>query len=515
MAQTVNVKMYKASNYKFVDSTEANQGIAGDGLSVKDIVDAVGTTKNATMVFGHSGTGNTTTYTFSTTEVIPSNITTVVESGAVLAVATGVSITFNGPVEANERHKWIGLTGTGTVYFGEESVSVVYPEWWGATVDTGTDCNAEVGEAVGSITKGTIQFGPGRYDTGATTITVTGTGKTLAGSGVGATEIQIDGSGGSVFAFGTTAGELTTGCVIRDMKLSHDGTVAAGDIGLQFAMAVNCRVENLHIYNNYYGIEVRSETGFTNPSRKIVFSECLVEEASTAYVNISDATGIHFADCTFGAGGKLGTETLSVNYCILIQDEADKMKFTGCNFLPSDAGAATTCVAFYVGAYTGTGGILQVINCTIDGVSDAVDFAGAEDMDVIMVGNFIEDNVKINGSSANVTLIGNQLSTAPTLTGSYTDRVVGLNTGGDLQESNSWNPANIGVGSFGAQAWTVTGAEVGDFLLYSAEIDLQNMVLSCSIISADTVECVLANNTAGALDLGAFNVNLRVIKEST
>jgi len=518
MAQTITVKMKGNSNYYFVDATETDQGVAGNGLSVKDIVDSVGTTKNATMVFGHTGTGNTTTYSFGTNETIPSNLSIIVEAGAIISVATGITVTINAPFTANERTKCISLTGTGVIDFGEESISTVYPEWWGATIDTGIDASTAINAAVAAITKGIVKFGPGRYDTATTRINVYGTGKSLIGSGIAATEIQVDGDyEGPVIRFGNVDGTLATGCSVEDMKLSRDtGAPPNGAMGLQGAMFANCRAKNLHITNHKYCLEFRSETGFTNASRGFVVESCFIEEANSAYVHISDAIGITFSDCTFGAGGKLGTESLSVDYCVLIQDEADKIKFVNCNFLPSDASAATTTTAIYLGTYTGTGAIIQLISCIIDGVTDATNFAAAEDVDLILVGCYIEDNIKINGSSANVTIVGNQLTTAPTMTGTYTDRVVGLNTGGDIVDVNAWNPAEIAAGSYAAVAWTdVTGVELGDYLLYSAEVDLQNMILHCAIRADDEVECNLYNNTAGAIDLGSFNVNLRIIKENT
>jgi len=68
-----------------VDPDEADQGAAGDGNSVKDLVDAIGGTKTATIFFPHhADDGNTTTYAFSTAEVVGSNIFLMIQPGAII-----------------------------------------------------------------------------------------------------------------------------------------------------------------------------------------------------------------------------------------------------------------------------------------------------------------------------------------------------------------------------------------------------------------------------------------------
>ena len=76
-----------ASHRYFVDSTEADQGVAtatGD-KTIKDHVDAIGTSKKATLYFLHDFDADTTTYTLTTNETIPSNITLAIENGVVFA----------------------------------------------------------------------------------------------------------------------------------------------------------------------------------------------------------------------------------------------------------------------------------------------------------------------------------------------------------------------------------------------------------------------------------------------
>ena len=122
----------------WVDYSEADQGAAGSGNSVKDLVDAIGTTKSATLFFKHNAAdGNTTTYTFSTSETIPSNINIIIQNGARIAISNGVTLTISGGFRAG-MFQVFSLTGTGTPSFGS-LVPEILPEWMGAVDGTADD----------------------------------------------------------------------------------------------------------------------------------------------------------------------------------------------------------------------------------------------------------------------------------------------------------------------------------------------------------------------------------------
>jgi len=95
------------NNIYYVDSTESDQGAAGSGRSLKDIIDSVGTSASATIVFSHSGSGNTTSYVVGTDETVPSNFRLVIEEGALLSPSSGVTLTIYSPenIEAGPRQQ--------------------------------------------------------------------------------------------------------------------------------------------------------------------------------------------------------------------------------------------------------------------------------------------------------------------------------------------------------------------------------------------------------------------------
>ena len=121
------------TNYYYPDSTETDQGATGLGASAKAYADLI-TTKNAGMFFKQGSAVSGTTYTFSTSLTFPSNIELYFDKGAIMNIASGVTVTIYSPanlkgVIPNQQIK----TGNGaliyTVPFG-----LSYNVWTGGTL---------------------------------------------------------------------------------------------------------------------------------------------------------------------------------------------------------------------------------------------------------------------------------------------------------------------------------------------------------------------------------------------
>ena len=84
----------------------------------------------------------------------------------------------------------------------------------------------------------------------------------------------------------------------------------------------------------------------------------------------------------------------------------------------------------------------------------------------------------------------------------------------DLKGSATWDAASIADGDEEAATVTVTGAVVGDYAIASLSIDITDLVLDAQVTAADTVTCVLANNTGGAIDLASATVYARVFRRT-
>jgi hypothetical protein len=80
-----------------------------------------------------------------------------------------------------------------------------------------------------------------------------------------------------------------------------------------------------------------------------------------------------------------------------------------------------------------------------------------------------------------------------------------------FEGSVAWNPGSIADGNEEAKEVTVTGARLGDFALVSFSLDVADLVLDAQVTAANTVTCVLANNTGGNIDLGAGTIRVKVV----
>ncbi len=81
---------------------------------------------------------------------------------------------------------------------------------------------------------------------------------------------------------------------------------------------------------------------------------------------------------------------------------------------------------------------------------------------------------------------------------------------GRLTGSDTWDPGSIADGAEEAKEVTVTGAALGDFVRASFSLDVVDLVLDAKVTAANTVTCVLANNTGGAIDLSSGTISVEV-----
>ncbi|RKY12687.1 MAG: hypothetical protein DRP65_00580 [Planctomycetota bacterium] len=81
---------------------------------------------------------------------------------------------------------------------------------------------------------------------------------------------------------------------------------------------------------------------------------------------------------------------------------------------------------------------------------------------------------------------------------------------GRLTGSDTWDPGSIADGGEEAKEVTVTGAALGDFARASFSNDVSDLVLDAQVTAANTVTCILANNTGGAIDLASGTIKVEV-----
>jgi hypothetical protein len=72
--------------------------------------------------------------------------------------------------------------------------------------------------------------------------------------------------------------------------------------------------------------------------------------------------------------------------------------------------------------------------------------------------------------------------------------------------------AATGSGTFAVISQAVPGASLGDIVLVAPAVDVNDSAVVGNVTSANVVEFVLLNNTAGARDLASTTYNFVVLK---
>jgi len=98
--------------------------------------------------------------------------------------------------------------------------------------------------------------------------------------------------------------------------------------------------------------------------------------------------------------------------------------------------------------------------------------------------------------------------------GSHTGTQVGVHSIGVGQASTSteWDTNSIAAGSAATKEVTVSGAALGDFVLASLSLDIQDMMLDAQVTATNTVTAVLYNRTSAAIDILSPTLKVLVLK---
>jgi len=81
-----------------------------------------------------------------------------------------------------------------------------------------------------------------------------------------------------------------------------------------------------------------------------------------------------------------------------------------------------------------------------------------------------------------------------------------------MSNTATWDPASIAVGGSATTTVTVTGADIGDPVQTGHSISIAGLTSTGYVSSANTVTVVLANSTAGAVDLASHTLTVVVQK---
>lgn len=162
--------------------------------------------------------------------------------GAILQIATGVTVTFNAGLNAGI-YQIFNCSGTGKVVFNPQFLTVGYPEWWGAVTNTGADCLASINACV--VACNVTQLQAADYAI-SSTLKMTTANRTLQGQG-----FDYLGSSGSATRIILLSGSSTA------LQIGTD-TAPGGGIN---AFLTDVTVQNLQVTRSVNPVNGSGATG--------------------------------------------------------------------------------------------------------------------------------------------------------------------------------------------------------------------------------------------------------------
>ena len=223
------------------------------------------------------------TYSVSTNLTLPATLHIKAERDAIFAIATAITLTINGGLEAGP-YQIFSCTGTGKVVFGQ--AMTIYPEWFGAVGDGSTNDLAKMQSALSSTYKGsTIQLGPKSYYCSGAAYWPDMDGITLKGAGRGVTKWIINSANDYGIMFNALTSPVTrNGITIKDMTFQgrDDLVNLPGKILRTYETTNGLTLDNVEFkYATYGGY---SEASLTTPEtyvNNLIINNCWFHDMAT------------------------------------------------------------------------------------------------------------------------------------------------------------------------------------------------------------------------------------------
>ena len=310
----------------------APQGVLSPNVELSTVISAIGSLSSELLInVPVSVTSNTT---------IPATLETIVQKGALISIATGVTLTINGPFNAGV-YQVFSITGTGKVVFNNAVNSTGYPEWWGAQVNNSSfDCSTAINACIVALPQTQLQAG--NYYVG-TRIVMQVQGRSLLGTGYGyagnpgsssvaASRIVINNglTNGILIGYDTNPGTGSNdyeaylfGCTIKNIALTRSvapvapGTFTAPTlpmptnlpVGIQITYAAATELVNVDVWDSIVGIYVCATTGVrltqTRSNRATAassgsdyFNAFFLDGYATSYSTAGQNASTYLTDCS-------------------------------------------------------------------------------------------------------------------------------------------------------------------------------------------------------------------------
>ena len=143
--------------------------------------------------------------------------------------------------------------------------------------------------------------------------------------------------------------------------------------------------------------------------------------------------------------------------------------------------------------------------------AQVVKSVSSESKDITVMGAVLGDNVTV-GAGIDVT----DLEVSATVTAADTVTIVITNNTSaaiDLA-SSTWTAQVVKAISSESKDFTITGAVLGDKVVFGAGVDVADLEVSATVTAADIVTVVITNNTSEAIDLASSTWKVEIIRNN-
>ncbi len=273
--------------------------------------------------------------TISADLTVNSNILFKAEKGCTITIATGKTLTVNGPFQVG-LYQVFSCVGTGKVVFGSGAVDVAYPEWWGVT---GTADNVAVNAALTSTKH--VKLTKSIYTTAAT-ININSYNILEGNSRDGTTQIQPN---AETFAAITVKGAVYS-WEIRHLSINYGiatSNTAASNSAAKGISIINdvsdypyfFNIHDVNIYYPYNGV-YEQDLSFMGTFTNVYVSVC--GHYGFYFPLSTGTTTLTFTNC-YVNGGVGGFYMENIDQLEMIACASDNIsKGSNCNYFQSCIG---------------------------------------------------------------------------------------------------------------------------------------------------------------------------------
>lgn len=195
---------------------------------------------------------------------IPSNVTLWFANSAKLSIASGATVTINGPISAGLNQIFTGLGAVSVLV----KVEKIYPQWFGAKGDGVNDDTTAIQKAINSGNGGIVYFTLGAFVV-TSTLTIAGSGTRIQGEGIYSILALPGIPSGTVIVSKVVSGPTLRSpdglqhIEIKDITVTRTIAAVSGNNGIEFQGNSNhCRIERVEVSRHWAGLSLGS-TGYS------------------------------------------------------------------------------------------------------------------------------------------------------------------------------------------------------------------------------------------------------------